>query len=60
MVADQPLAKTVVDQPSVADGAGKTMSAGAAQCERRVAAAIKEQQRLLAPLDRVLDLAGEP
>ena len=60
MVADQPLAKAVIDQPGVADGAGKTMPAGAAQCQRRITAAIEEQQRLLAPLDRVLDLLGQP
>ena len=30
MVADQPLAKAMIDQPGVADGAGKAMAAGAA------------------------------
>ena len=60
MVADQPLAKPVIHQPGVADGAGKAMPAGAAQRQRRVAAAIEEQQRLLAPLDRDLNLLGEP
>ena len=36
------------------------MSAGPAQRQRRVAAAVEEQQRLLAPLDRSLDLRSEP
>src|ERR1700722_8831297 len=60
MMADQTLAKAMIDQPGVAEGAGKTMPAGPAQGQRRVAAAIEEQQRLLAPLDRDLDLSGEP
>ena len=59
MVTDQALAKAVIDQPGVADGAGEAMPAGPAQCQRRVAAAIEEQQRLLAPLDRELNLLGE-
>src|SRR6202020_1145086 len=60
MGADQPLAKAVVDQPGVADGAGKAVPAGPAQCQRRVTPAVEEQQRLLAPLDRDLDLFGKP
>src|ERR1700719_5009593 len=60
MVTDQALAKAVIDQPGVADSAGKAMPAGPAQGQRRVAAAIEEQQRLLAPLDRDPDLFGEP
>src|SRR5207245_6824369 len=60
MVADQALAKAVIDQPGVADGAGKTMPAGAAQRQRRIAAAVEEQQRLLAPLHGDLDLLGKP
>ena len=59
MVTDQPLAKAVIDQPGVADGAGEAMPAGAAQRQRRIAAAIEEQQRLLALLDRELDLLGQ-
>ncbi len=51
MMADQTLAKAVIDQPGIADGAGKAMPAGAAQGQRRVAAAIEKQQRLLAPFD---------
>jgi len=60
MVANQALAEAVIDQPGVADGTGKAMPAGAAQRQRRIAAAVEEQQRLLAPLDRVPDLFGEP
>ena len=60
MMADQPLAKAMIDQPGIADGAGKAMPAGAAQRQRRIAAAVEEQQRLLAPLDRDLDLLGKP
>src|ERR1700688_4839943 len=60
MMADQTLAKAMIDQPGVADGAGKAMPAGAAQGQRRVAAAVEEQQRLLAPLDRKADLFGQP
>ena len=60
MVTDQALAKPMIDQPCVADGAGEAVPAGAAQCQRRVAAAIEEQQRLLAPLDREPDLLGKP
>ncbi len=56
MMADQALAKAVIDQPGIADGAGEAMAAAAAQRQRRIAAAIEEQQRLLAPLDRGLDL----
>ena len=56
-MADQPLAKAVIDQPGVADRAGEAMAAGAAQGQRRIAAAIEEQQRLLAPLDREAESA---
>ena len=59
MVTDQALAKSMIHQPGVADGAGKAMAAGAAQCQRRVAAAVEEQQRLFALLDRELNLFGE-
>ena len=59
MMADQPLAEAMIDQPGIADGAGKPMPAGAAQRQRRIAAAVEEQQRLLAPLDREIDLLGK-
>src|SRR5260370_25227408 len=60
MMADQALAKAMIDQPGVADRAGKAMAAGPAQRQRRIAAAIEEQQRLLAPFHREPDLFGEP
>ena len=59
-MADQALAKAVVHQPCIADGAGKAMPASPAQRQRRIAAAIEEQQRLLAPLHRDPDFFGEP
>ena len=43
MVTDQPLAKAMIDQPGIADGAGEAVAAGAAQRQRRIAAAIEEQ-----------------
>src|SRR5690349_7913083 len=60
MVADEALAEAVIDQPGIADGAGEAMAAGTAQGQRRIAAAVEEQQRLLALLDRAVDLACEP
>ena len=59
MVADQLLAEAVIDQPGVAVRAGEAEAAGAAQRQRRVAAAVEEKQRLLAALDRGLHRAGE-
>jgi len=59
MVTDQPLAEAMIDQPGVADRAGKTMPAGTAQGQRRIAAAIEEQQRLFALLDRLSDIVGK-
>src|SRR5437764_2994529 len=59
MMAHQTLAKAVVDQPGIADRAGKAMSACPAQCQRRITAPIEKQQSLLAPLDRNLYLFGE-
>ena len=56
MMTDQPLAEAMIDQPGVADGAGEAMPAGAAQRQRRIAATIEEQQRLLAPLDARSDM----
>ena len=60
VMTDQPLAKAVIDQPRIADVAGKAVTAGAAQRQRRIAAPIEEQQRLLAPLDRLQDRFLEP
>src|ERR1700723_454006 len=59
MVTDQALAKAVIDQPGVADSAGKAMPAGPAQGQRRVAGGFEEQQRLSPPLHRYSDLLGE-
>src|SRR5258708_26176934 len=59
MMADQAMAKPMIHQPGVADRAAEAMPAGAAQRQRRITAAIEEQQCLLAPLDRELDLLGE-
>ena len=52
-------AEAVIDQPGVAMRAGEAIAAGAAERQRRVAAAIKEEQRLLAPLDRSLYRTGQ-
>ena len=46
------LAEAVIDQPGVAIGAGEAEAAGAAQRQRRIAAAIEKKQRLLAALQR--------
>src|SRR5258708_34767615 len=59
-MADETLAEAMIDQPGVADGTGKAMPACPAQRQRRVAAAIEEQQRLLAPRNRDLNLLCEP
>ena len=59
-MTDQALAEAMIDQPGVADGAGKAMPACPAQCQRRVATAVQEQQRLPAPLHRDPNLLGEP
>ena len=60
MMADQPAAEAMIDQPGVAVRAGEAEAAGAAQRQRRIAAAIEEQQRLLAALERGLHRLGEP
>src|SRR6266576_6827763 len=60
MMTDQALAEAVIDQPGVADGASKAMPAGPAQCQRRIAATVEKQKRLLAPLHCDLNLLGEP
>ena len=60
MVADQPPLEAVIDQPGVAIRALQAEAAGAAQRERRVAAAIEEQQRLLFAFERVLHRLGQP
>src|SRR6266436_8833456 len=51
--------EAVVDQPGVAIGAGKPEAAGTAQRQRRVAAAVEEQERLLLALQRDLHRLGK-
>ena len=48
MVADQAASKAMLDQPGGAVRTLKPVAAGAAQGQGRVAAAVQEQQRLLA------------
>ena len=55
MVADEGGAEAVLDQPRRAVGAFEPMPAGAAERERRIAAPVEEEQRLLAALARRLD-----
>src|ERR1700687_3140747 len=55
MVADQPPLEAVVDQPGVAVRACQAKAALPAERERRIAAAVEEQQRLLAAFERGLD-----
>ena len=58
MMANERGAKSVLDQPGGAIGAFEAMSARPAQRQRRIAAPIEEQHRLLAPAPRLLD-AGD-
>ncbi len=60
MVAHEPPTEAVIDQPSVAVRAGEAISAIAAERERRKAAPVEEQQRLLAALDRDLHRLRQP
>ena len=55
MVADERAAEAMLDQPGRAVGALEAMAAGAAERERRIAAPVEEQQRLLAARQRLLD-----
>src|ERR1700736_1616476 len=52
--------EAMLDQPAVPGGTMQPEPAGAAQGQRRVAAGIEEQQRLLAACDRVADRLHEP
>ena len=52
MMADQAAPEAVIDQPGIAVGTGQAKSALPAERERRVAATVEEQERLLAALDR--------
>ena len=53
MVADELAAKAVLDQPARAVRALEAMAADAAERQRRIAAPVEEQQRLLAALQRL-------
>ena len=59
VMADEPPPEAVIDEPGVAIRAGKAIAAGAAERERRIAAPIEKQQRLLLAFERELDLLGE-
>src|SRR5690242_15993373 len=59
VMADELTLEAVIDQPRIAVRAVEAKAASAAQRERRVTAAIEEQQRLLAPLQRGLHDAGK-
>src|SRR5262249_46559341 len=59
VMADELAAEAVIDQPGVAMRAGEAKTAGTAQRERRIAAAIEKEQRLLFALDRGLDRFGK-
>ena len=58
VVAVEPLAEAVLDQPGRALRAFDAMAARAAQRQRRVAAPIEEQQRLLRPCASVSVIAS--
>ena len=60
MMTDQLAPESMVDQPGVAVRTGKTVAAGAAQGQRRVAAAVEKQKRLLLALERDLDCLDQP
>src|SRR5262245_66169969 len=59
MVADELPAEAVIDQPGVAVRTGQAKTAGAAERERRIAAAIEEEECLLVAFKRSPDRAGE-
>src|SRR5579883_2990909 len=55
MVADELAPETMLDQPRGAIGALKAKAVGPAKRQRRIAAAIEKEQRLLAFRPRLLD-----
>src|SRR5690606_10060622 len=59
MVADELAAKAVLDEPARTVRALEPMPADAAERQRRVTAAVEEEQRLLAALQRLADLRKE-
>src|SRR5262249_60894520 len=60
MVADESGPEPVIDKPGVAIRTGEPKSALAAERERGIAAAIEEQERLLAAFERPRQRVGEP
>src|SRR5262249_50101256 len=60
MVADEPALEAMVDQPGIAVLTGEAMPAVAAKRQWRIAAAVEEQQRLLATLECGLDRVCQP
>src|SRR5262245_29926997 len=60
VVADQPALEAVIDEPCITVWAGEAEAALPAERERRVAAAVEEQKRLLAALDGGLHGLREP
>ncbi len=60
MVAHQAAPKAMIDQPRIAMRALQPKAAGAAERERRVAAPVEEQERLVATRERCLHGLGEP
>ena len=59
MMAEEDAAETMLDQPGRAVRALETMAAGPAEGERRVAAPVEEEKRLLLLLDRLCDRGEE-
>ena len=59
MVAGEAVHQPVLDHPGGAVGALEAMAAVAAQGQRREAAAVEEQQRLLAALEIGLELGDQ-
>ena len=59
VMAHERAAKAMLDQPGRALLALKTMPAGTAQSERRIAAPVEKQQRLFAALQSLVDGGGE-
>ena len=60
MVADEPAPEAVIDQPGVAIRACQPKPAAAAERERGVAAAVEEEERLLAAFERGGHRCGQP
>src|SRR3954463_3352590 len=59
VMADELTPEAMINQPGVAVRTIEPKAAGAAERKRRIAAAVEEQQGLLAPFQRGLDRAGK-